>query len=458
MKNQLERQRTGELAIDTNRGSDYNNNQQSTIDELRKELNNIKNENEKLILELKNEREMNQILQQTNNDQNYLYTKITNNQPISKTTSPINAPRDYSPQTNSKGDDTDLIKKKLAETENYLLEINENNDILLDKLNKMQENNNFLEKENKMLGEQVDILMNKIDKINKFNGKFTKDFLIKVSKMSQMNCTISVLKHREKELQEKVEFYENSSIGALSKKISSNYSDYNNANMEKNLNLPSIKNSNVYSKKKFTAFHKEFSSDKYESKEEKRCLTFRGNFLSSFYENLIIITTEKFDIIEPRSIRDDNVFLKEQNFKYITELQKLNDDMNSLKIKLNTMENIKDQLQREKEEADLKCLALQNELNVRMTSLYSIDDLKNKLETFSEMNVILNNNFLKLQEKVDQQNQKIMEKNSLIKEKEKTIEVLLNEKQSILSERNNFSDTLRKYEKEVDYTLIRLRL
>ena len=79
----------------------------------------------------------------------------------------------------------------------------------------------------------------------------------------------------------------------------------------------------------------------------------------------------------------------------------------------------------------------------------TIEELKKKLITVSEINSKLNENFFTMEEKVNSQNKKIIDKNALIIEKERIIESLQNEKQLMIKEKNTLTENIRKYEKEV---------
>ena len=404
-------------------------------------------QNDKLTHELKNEKENVEKVHHNFIDQKYFITKKNkenqmNSSRISK--------EDIGIQTQLKNEDIDLIKKKLSETENYLIEINENNEILINNFNKIKEENILFEKENQKLNQQIDILIKKHEKSNKANDKYSKEFLNNVSKMSNLNSTISGLKLRNQEMEERLDIYENQSY-LITKKQSSIISDIGNLNLDKNennYNLPS--NKNVYNKKNFKSFQTDNLPKKLERNPIKRALTFRNEFFSpNFYDQLEITNTDVLEYHEPKKIRDDNIFLKEQNFKNITDLQKQSDEINNLKINLKNIENENKNYIIEKEEIEKKCLSLQNEALQKNLNMNTIEELKKKLITVSEINSKLNENFFTMEEKVNSQNKKIIDKNALIIEKERIIESLQNEKQLMIKEKNTLTENIRKYEKEV---------
>ena len=128
-------------------------------------------------------------------------------------------------------------------------------------------------------------MIKKHEKSNKANDKYSKEFLNNVSKMSNLNSTISGLKLRNQEMEERLDIYENQSY-LITKKQSSIISDIGNLNLDKNennYNLPS--NKNVYNKKNFKSFQTDNLPKKLERNPIKRALTFRNEFFSPNLNN-----------------------------------------------------------------------------------------------------------------------------------------------------------------------------
>ena len=344
-----------------------------------------------------------------------------------------------SKENSKKIEDTELIRKKLWETESYLLEMIDNNQYLTNNLNKLKERNIVLDNENKFLNEHLNTNMKSV-KIDRFDIK-SQELIERVPDISNFNSMISRISLGNQMMDEKPE--ENN--------IPSNNVDKNTDFMEsekKNLHLYS--NENVYSKKRFKSFQAHSNLIKLDKKRNKGLSIFKNDILSNYLkDNLIITKSEIIEFIEPGKLREDNVFLKDQNFKYIAELQKQTDHINNLKIKVNYYENEKQELETEKAEIDKNFQLLQNELSQKNIKNNTIDEFKRKLNSFSEINSKLNENFIKLEETVKFQNQKIIEKNTIINERHEIIENLINEKQILINEKKTFSETLREYEKEV---------
>ena len=415
-------QKAGNLCNESNENQVNSKQNEDTNLEIMK----LKQQNEKLSNDLKIEKEKNRHQISEYDDNNYFISQdlITLNK---------------SKENSKKIEDTELIRKKLWETESYLLEMIDNNQYLTNNLNKLKERNIVLDNENKFLNEHLNTNMKSV-KIDRFDIK-SQELIERVPDISNFNSMISRISLGNQMMDEKPE--ENN--------IPSNNVDKNTDFMEsekKNLHLYS--NENVYSKKRFKSFQAHSNLIKLDKKRNKGLSIFKNDILSNYLkDNLIITKSEIIEFIEPGKLREDNVFLKDQNFKYIAELQKQTDHINNLKIKVNYYENEKQELETEKAEIDKNFQLLQNELSQKNIKNNTIDEFKRKLNSFSEINSKLNENFIKLEETVKFQNQKIIEKNTIINERHEIIENLINEKQILINEKKTFSETLREYEKEV---------
>ena len=352
-------QKAGNLCNESNENQVNSKQNEDTNLEIMK----LKQQNEKLSNDLKIEKEKNRHQISEYDDNNYFISQdlITLNK---------------SKENSKKIEDTELIRKKLWETESYLLEMIDNNQYLTNNLNKLKERNIVLDNENKFLNEHLNTNMKSV-KIDRFDIK-SQELIERVPDISNFNSMISRISLGNQMMDEKPE--ENN--------IPSNNVDKNTDFMEsekKNLHLYS--NENVYSKKRFKSFQAHSNLIKLDKKRNKGLSIFKNDILSNYLkDNLIITKSEIIEFIEPGKLREDNVFLKDQNFKYIAELQKQTDHINNLKIKVNYYENEKQELETEKAEIDKNFQLLQNELSQKNIKNNTIDEFKRKLNSFSEIN------------------------------------------------------------------------
>jgi hypothetical protein len=316
------------------------------------EIINLKYEKERLSSELALEKDTNQKLQQSLAEQKY---KISCTKKVEC--------EEGAMQTVLKSSDLEQDKRRIKVLEQ------ENND-LTDKIFLVDRENCALKEkiislggENNRLCNELNLIIRKNDrkKATKFDN-LDQDLLYNISNVSKLQTTISQMKIREIELLDRIQDYE---------KILNNIKDSNNNNnIEQipyfNINNPdnkAISNNQPYSAKSNTSPNfnstgplqqtRFFSSGLNMNSTLTHSKNFKeeSNILVSFNVSEESIERERGQVavktnntikpqpnsnieIELKRLSEDNMYLKEQNFKYVSELQRLQDSVNFFKLQL----------------------------------------------------------------------------------------------------------------------------
>jgi hypothetical protein len=316
------------------------------------EIINLKYEKERLSSDLALEKDTNQKLQQSLAEQKY---KISSSKKVEC--------EEGAMQTVLKSSDLEQDKRRIKVLEQ------ENNDLtdkifLVDRENcALKEKITSLGGENNRLCNELNLIIRKNDrkKATKFDN-LDQDLLYNISNISKLQTTISQMKIREIELLDRIQDYE---------KLLNHIKDNNNINnIEQvpyfninNLDNKAIPNNQPYSAKSNTSPNfnstgplqqtRFFSSglNMNSTLTHSKNIKEESNILVSFNVSEESIERERGQVaaktnnilkpqgnsnieIELKRLSEDNMYLKEQNFKYVSELQRLQDSLNFFKLQL----------------------------------------------------------------------------------------------------------------------------
>ena len=294
------------------------------------EIINLKYENEKINSEFNHEKEVNQKLQQSLADQKY---KISVHKGLKNET------EESACQTNLKFEDIEQFKRKNKNLENENNNLNEKLFLFEKDVICLKEKIVLLESENFKVCNELNVLVRKMDRNKKSKdlNNLDQDLLYNISNISKLNATISQMKLRENELLETIQMNEYSNIP--NKNISPEIN-----NMEKNKNCN--KNFNNTKSLQQTKFFNSGLNAPIKNKEDSNILISFNvseesnerdqNNNNNPHNNMGKSTHHKSSNIEIelKKLTEDNFYLKEKNFNYITELQRLQDNLNFYRLQL----------------------------------------------------------------------------------------------------------------------------
>lgn len=246
----------------------------------------------------------------------------------------------------------------------------------------------------------------------------------------------------------------NNNINLINKTNSFNY--VNNSNNEQNnislgnnnnnnnINVPNMNNNNNF----LTAP----SFNNINSSNNMNLNNNNSNNLNNTNTTSKDILMEKYEL-DIKRIQEDNYFLKDQNFRLVSENNKINECANSIKLKYAELELEKENLIREKnqlvENYERKIGDLKEELEKSKTlNNKTIDEMRVNLQSISNLNIKLNDQFNSLQNKFYVQSQLIQEKNIELQSEGKIIDSLKRDNEELIENQTKLVEKLKVLERQ----------
>jgi len=267
-------------------------------------------------------------------------------------------------QTQLRGEDIDDYKKKIKRLEENLMQASEEKSFIDKNMDKHEETISRLEQKNKDLISENGILMKKMEKLKEGNLVDKEAYLNMITKYSKMNTTISALKLREEELVERLNYYEqsnnNNNNNSNNPSLSNNNltfsqnqhqrhrsdNDLNNNNSNNNPTYQTYQNyrSNNHNNDRndrnlntVVSFNisEDDLNDKLKNSNQSKDLRDinRDRDLGGGYNSSVL--NEKYEL-ELKKVSEDNYYYKDQNFKLMSDIQRLQDKINKLKSQISS--------------------------------------------------------------------------------------------------------------------------
>jgi cell division protein ZapA len=301
-------------------------------------------------------------------------------------------------QTSLKMNDIDSNKTRLKGVEDSLAKATDTLEQNQKDFKNLTEKNNKQTKEINDRNEEILLLVKKLEKMKTKDTSYIDRDMNSMTAISKLNATISNFKVKQTELLEKIQFLE---TGKSQKRqdvgsMSFNISDESGRSQAKTMN--------------------------------------------------------DHDMIR---LQEDNYFLKEENFKLMSDLSRLNDIITTLKTNINHLTNEKEDLLTTKNElvAHYEKIIenLTHELdNAKQYTTEKIEEMRDELANFNNTNNHLKEQFVSLQNKFYVQTQMLQEKNNEVLEEKNISEEISRENMRLTNELNKASDSVNKLEHEVE--------
>ncbi len=281
-------------------------NQNKLISDLNNEIVNIKYTNEKLVNDLNEEREVNQKLKLSIAEVKYKYNNSKNN----------NFQEDLAVQTMMKGENIDQLNNKLSSKENEITKLNETIQNVHKENQKLKDKKFSLEKENKKLCDELNTILKKmnLDKKKNINENYDREVVYNIASVSKLNKTITLLKMKEMEYIERIQTLESYCYEKEGPKADNNLKKQYSNNSEKKGQKSVIHNNDENTVVSFNV--------------SEHSIIERGINNTSKICHFKDIQVRDSEI---NKILEDNVLLKNYMFKYISEIQNLQNIINNFR-------------------------------------------------------------------------------------------------------------------------------
>jgi chromosome segregation ATPase len=406
------------------------------------EILSLQYEVEKLTSELSYEKELNDKLQKNLAEHKFkLMNKTTNNVCM----------EEAQVQTVLKIEDIDSVKYKTKILEENLSKISESYEKCSKIIKNLQDENSKLVKDIREKEDEIQILYKKFDKINK-NEKFSLDreLLNSIGNSAKLNMTISALKMREAELVERINSLEN------------NYGQISGNNNPNPQRVNNLKNSQATQQEKNLTSTQNMQSVSFNISDDSNLNNLNHNMNVGIRPNIQQnnymstpkdILNEKYEL-ELKSLQEDNYFLREQNFKFMSDMNRLSENLNNYKNQYENLRVEKEEIIRDKNDSSMRyeniIRDLKSELDKsKILNNDSLEEMRNKLNLLTEMNNKMNEQFTSLQNKFYVQSGLINEKNLEIKNLTKKCDNLERENENLIEENNSQIEKIKNFENEI---------